>query len=84
MTSPAQDGYEQQRDLLQRRAERAQQLVHAESSEAQQEQAAEKHIDAKIKSYAHLELQYLFEQIRAYEYTFLTRYRLLKANARRT
>jgi hypothetical protein len=67
-------GYEQQRDLLQRRAERAQQLVHAESSEAKQEQVAEKHIDAKIKSYAHLELQYLFEQIRAYEYTFLTRY----------
>ena len=29
------------------------------------------YFDGKIKQYAHLELQRLFEQVRAYEFTFL-------------
>ena len=31
------------------------------------------YLDGKIKAYAHLELQRLFEQVRAYEFTFLAR-----------
>ena len=34
-------------------------------------EAMAEYLDGKIKEYAHLELQRLFEQVRAYEFTFL-------------
>ena len=36
-------------------------------------EAVAEYLDGKIKAYAHLELQRLFEQVRAYEFTFLAR-----------
>ena len=65
---------DQQRELLSRRARRAQDLVASEESVAVQLTAASHFLDAKVRTYNHIALQYLFEEARAYEYIFLRSY----------
>ena len=65
---------EQQRDLLGRRAQRAAALVQEEQDQATQDQAAVDFFNAKIRAYTHVQLQYLIQEIRAFEYEFLVEY----------
>lgn len=65
---------EQQRDLMSRRAERAASLVSTEQDTAAQQQIAIDFFDAKMRAYSHIALQYIVEEVRAYEYEFLVYY----------
>jgi hypothetical protein len=63
---------EQQRDLLGRRAKRTADLLATMNDEAQKQQAAIDVLEAKVRGFSHVQLQYLLEQARAFEYLFLT------------
>jgi hypothetical protein len=63
---------EQQRDLLGRRAKRTADLVATMNDESQKQQAAIDVLEAKVRGFSHVQLQYLLEQARAFEYLFLT------------
>lgn len=63
-----------QRELLGRRASRASALAEAEQNEAAQLAVSQDFFDAKLRAYAHLGLQYVISEAKAYEYLFLQPY----------
>eukprot|EP01043_Picozoa_sp_COSAG02_P003653 COSAG02_NODE_90_length_37755_cov_29.833364_38_plen_1386_part_00 len=65
---------EQQRDLLGRRAHRATQLISEQSDSAAQLAITQDFLDAKLRAYSHIGLQYVIKEARAYEYLFLQPY----------
>eukprot|EP01043_Picozoa_sp_COSAG02_P005432 COSAG02_NODE_147_length_33939_cov_6.689539_7_plen_1476_part_00 len=65
---------EEQRDLLGRRAERASQLVADEADAVAQLGITQGFLDAKLRAYSHVGLQYVIQGARAYEYLFLEPY----------
>ena len=65
---------ERQRDLLGRRAQRASQLAAAETEAAAQLATTQEFLDAKLRAYSHVGLQYVIQEARAYEYLFLQPY----------
>eukprot|EP01043_Picozoa_sp_COSAG02_P049709 COSAG02_NODE_5022_length_4720_cov_5.299502_1_plen_471_part_00 len=62
------------RNLLHRRAERAQQFVISEQQAERQLQLGRDFFDSKMRAYSHIALQYVVQQVRAYEYVFLSDY----------
>ena len=65
---------EQQRSIHIRRAQQARQRVIALQEDAAQRQEVHQALDANIKAYDRIALSYLLQQVRAYEYVFLTDY----------
>ena len=63
-----------QRDLLGRRASRANALAEEEENVAAQLAVSQDFFDAKLRAYAHLGLQYVVSEAKAYEYLFLQPY----------
>ena len=68
---------EQQRNMLGRRVNRATQLVAEETDAAAQLAATQDFLDAKLRAYSHVGLQYVIQEVRAYEYLFLQEYTAL-------
>ena len=67
----AKAGHEQQRDLLARRMERSRALVENMHSDDDRLAETQAYLDAELRSYSHIGLQYVVQQVRAYEYLFL-------------